>query len=233
MIATGDFLHVQPISYRPASAPIVRSVMIPVGTINLYVGFTGAADLIGSGDGDGRADSATLPQELSDRDRDRICADTAPIVESDCSDEDPTLQDDADLSAPASYAGSITPASIADSIAPVSNAGDFEDGSVLGLLDCDSEPERDEHHSGEPTRHTAVLMAGTATEGDQLPLDPFTTPITSATTPEQLETLRKAMETAQKKELEDSRKFQLQREQEREITEYRQRRGRQRLDPNF
>ena len=44
MIATGPFYHIQPSSYVPASAPITHAVMLPISTINLYVGFTGASD---------------------------------------------------------------------------------------------------------------------------------------------------------------------------------------------
>ena len=44
MIATGSILHIQPSSYRPATAPITHAVMLPIGTINLYVGFTGSSD---------------------------------------------------------------------------------------------------------------------------------------------------------------------------------------------
>jgi hypothetical protein len=42
MIATGGFYHIQPSSYRPASAPISHTVMLPVGSINLFIGFTHA-----------------------------------------------------------------------------------------------------------------------------------------------------------------------------------------------
>jgi hypothetical protein len=44
MIATGSFYHIQPSSYVPASAPVTHAVMLPIGSINLYVGFTGASD---------------------------------------------------------------------------------------------------------------------------------------------------------------------------------------------
>jgi hypothetical protein len=44
MIATSAFFHIQPSSYMPASAPITHAVMLPIGAINLYVGFTGASD---------------------------------------------------------------------------------------------------------------------------------------------------------------------------------------------
>jgi hypothetical protein len=44
MIATGGFYHIQPSSYSPASAPISHAVMLPVGSINLFVGFNHAFD---------------------------------------------------------------------------------------------------------------------------------------------------------------------------------------------
>src|SRR3954463_5205056 len=44
MIATGSIYHIQTRSYVPASAPITHAVMLPIGGINLYVGFTGASD---------------------------------------------------------------------------------------------------------------------------------------------------------------------------------------------
>ena len=46
MIATGSILHIQPSSYMPAAAPITHAVMLPIGTINLYVGFTGSSDVV-------------------------------------------------------------------------------------------------------------------------------------------------------------------------------------------
>jgi hypothetical protein len=44
MIATSSFYHIQPSSYMPASAPLTHAVMLPIRSINLYVGFTGASD---------------------------------------------------------------------------------------------------------------------------------------------------------------------------------------------
>jgi len=43
MIATGSIYHILPSSYVPASAPVTHAVMLPIGSINLYVGFTGAS----------------------------------------------------------------------------------------------------------------------------------------------------------------------------------------------
>src|SRR3954454_8698124 len=44
LVATGSIFHIQPSSCVPASAPVVQAVMLPIGRINLYVGFTGSSD---------------------------------------------------------------------------------------------------------------------------------------------------------------------------------------------
>jgi hypothetical protein len=44
MIATGSFYHIHPSNYMPTSAPITHMVMLSIGSINLYVSFTGASD---------------------------------------------------------------------------------------------------------------------------------------------------------------------------------------------
>src|SRR3954467_12775600 len=44
LVATGSIFHIQPSSFVPAPAPIVQAVMLPIGRINLYVGFTGSYD---------------------------------------------------------------------------------------------------------------------------------------------------------------------------------------------
>ena len=44
MIATGGFVHIQPSTYHPASAPITHAWMVPVGMINLFVGYAGTTD---------------------------------------------------------------------------------------------------------------------------------------------------------------------------------------------
>src|SRR3954453_2057679 len=44
LVATGSIFHIQPSSFVPASAPVVQAIMLPIGRINLYVGFTGSCD---------------------------------------------------------------------------------------------------------------------------------------------------------------------------------------------
>ena len=44
MIAIGGILQILPSSYIPASRPVTHGAVMPVGSINLFVGFTGAID---------------------------------------------------------------------------------------------------------------------------------------------------------------------------------------------
>lgn len=44
MIATGNFFHIQPSTYRPASSPLKHAWMVPIGSINLFVGLAGVSD---------------------------------------------------------------------------------------------------------------------------------------------------------------------------------------------
>src|SRR3954469_283308 len=44
LITTGSIFHIQPSSFIPASAPVIHAVMLPIGRINLYVGFTGSSN---------------------------------------------------------------------------------------------------------------------------------------------------------------------------------------------
>src|SRR4051794_32295304 len=44
LVTTGSIFHIQPSSFVPASVPVVQAVMLPIGRINLYVGFTGSSD---------------------------------------------------------------------------------------------------------------------------------------------------------------------------------------------
>src|SRR3954471_14025389 len=40
MIAIGEMLQILPSSYVPAARPVTHSMILPVGTISLFVGFT-------------------------------------------------------------------------------------------------------------------------------------------------------------------------------------------------
>src|SRR3954453_18458329 len=44
LVATGSIFHIQPSSFVSASAPVVHAAMLPIGSIKLYVGFTGSSD---------------------------------------------------------------------------------------------------------------------------------------------------------------------------------------------
>src|SRR4051812_13179177 len=44
LVATGSIYHIQPSSFVPASAPVLHTIMLPIGRINLYVSFTGSSD---------------------------------------------------------------------------------------------------------------------------------------------------------------------------------------------
>jgi hypothetical protein len=44
MIATGGFFHTHPSTYHPTTAPITHACMVPVDTINLFVGLAGVSN---------------------------------------------------------------------------------------------------------------------------------------------------------------------------------------------
>jgi hypothetical protein len=44
MIATGSFFHIQLSTYHPAPSPLSHAWMVPVGTINLFVGLASVSD---------------------------------------------------------------------------------------------------------------------------------------------------------------------------------------------
>lgn len=44
MIATGSFFHIQSSTYHPPSSPLTHAWMVPVCTINLFVGLAGVSD---------------------------------------------------------------------------------------------------------------------------------------------------------------------------------------------
>uniref|UniRef100_A0ACD5XMR5 Uncharacterized protein n=1 Tax=Avena sativa TaxID=4498 RepID=A0ACD5XMR5_AVESA len=80
-----------------------------------------------------------------------------------------TLYDDTDLAAPTPAAELVVPTSKASSITKVSNAGDYEDDSILHLLDYDSGSESP--YETYPVIHHAIYMANNT----ELTVDPFTT----------------------------------------------------------
>ena len=174
-------------------------MILPVGTINLFVGLT---DVIVS------EDSARI-RESPPRDRlsesqirtiHRLASEYnsahSNVAENSAAAEDAALNDDDDSATPASFAGSITAASPAGSITQVSNMGDFEDPSILGIFDFDSGSENSGDLRDGTGRHAATYMA----TGTEPPEDPFSTPIPPNATATEVEELRLKLAEAVRKE---------------------------------
>src|SRR3954462_12711762 len=141
MIAIGEMLQILPSNYVSAARPVTHSMILPVGTISLFVGLT---DVIVSEDL-ARIRESPPRDRLSEsqvRTIHRLASEYnsahSNVAGNSAAAEDAALTDDADSATPASLAGSITAASSAGSIAQVSNAGDFEDPSILGIFEFDS-----------------------------------------------------------------------------------------------
>ncbi|KAK1652091.1 hypothetical protein QYE76_069896 [Lolium multiflorum] len=215
MIATGGFFHIQPSSYRPASTPLARAWMVPVGTINLFVGLTRVSD-----PGETRPSLGHDPFVPG-----QLLTATLRLTGEVHTEAEQALEDDADSAAAASIAesiatasvaGSIVAASLGDSITPVSNLSDFEDDSVLPLFSSDSDSDSvDEARYQYPT---AVFMA--AGEGDQPPQDPFSTPLPPTATAAEIEAHRAALEEQRKRELVERQKFRLEQDSVRAVSHY-------------
>jgi hypothetical protein len=58
LVAHESFFYIKPSSYRPASAPITRAFMLPVGSINIFLGLT---DDVGSFDDSAHCAMLTTP----------------------------------------------------------------------------------------------------------------------------------------------------------------------------
>ena len=227
LIATGSFYHILPSSYMPASRPLTHAAMLPVGSINIFVGFTEAYDPIGS------AAIGISPLPLApprdhlviaggDSTEDQIGSTTLPIAGGDSTDDGAALLDDADSATPASVAGSIVVASHVDSITRVSNASDFEDSSILGIVDSDSDSDSHGWIRGGSTRHAAVFMADG--NNSNPPPDPFTTPLPTTATVTEVEAQRKLLKDARKKELAERERFRLEQSAARNLSAYHQQR---------
>src|SRR4051812_26506429 len=147
-------------------------MILPIGTISLFVGLT---DIIVSEDLARIRESPPRDRLSESQVRTIHCLASEynsahnNVAENSAAPEDAAPNDDADSATPASLAGSITAASPAGSITQVSNMGDFEDPSILGIFDSDS-----------GSKNSADLRDGTgrhAATGTDPPEDPFTTPI--------------------------------------------------------
>nr|XP_051205521.1 uncharacterized protein LOC127319584 [Lolium perenne] len=218
-----------PSSYRPASTPLARAWVVPVGTINLFVGLTGISD-----------PDETRPSQVHDPFAPgQLLTATLPLTGEVQTEAEQALEDDADSAgaastaesiATASVAGSIVAASLGDSIVPVSNPSDFEDDSVLPLFIPLFSSDSDSDSVG-ATRHqypTAIFIA--AGEGDQPPQDPFSTPLPPTATAAEIEAHRAALEEQRKRELVERQKFRLEQDSVRAVSHYRNERNRARME---
>src|SRR4051812_35293888 len=113
MIAIGEMLQILPSSYVPAARPITHSMILPVGTISIFIGLT---DIIVSEDS-ARIRESPPPNRLSES-RVRTIHRLASEYNSAHNNvaENSAAAEDADSATPASLAGSITAASPAGSI---------------------------------------------------------------------------------------------------------------------
>jgi hypothetical protein len=181
MITTGSFYHIQPSNYVSASAPVTHTVMLPIESINLYVGFMRASD-----PSDQPPQVIPLARSYAYDDTraitDRIYDDaqTLPISGDDCTGS-LNLEDNVDTAVLAPIAksgvvstpeaGSIVVTSIDESITLVSNASDFDE-STYSLFDGELDADFTEETHGEFPHAVNVFMAGNGENTD--PSDPFT-----------------------------------------------------------
>ena len=123
MIATGNFFHIQPSTYRPASSPLKHAWMVPIGSINLFVGLAGVSDP--TEPRPGRSHDPFAPGQL-------LTA-TRPVTGEVYAEAESALEDDANSAAVAPIANPIITASAADSVAatPAADSG-------LAAFDADS-----------------------------------------------------------------------------------------------
>src|SRR4051812_4427117 len=205
-------------------------MILPIGTISLFVGLT---DIIVSEDSARIRESP--PHDRLSESQVRTIHHLASeynsahsnVDENSAAAEDATLNDDADSVTPASLAGSITAASPAGSITQVSNVGDFEDPSILGIFDFDSGSENSADLRDGTGRHAATYMA----TGTDPPEDPFSTPIPPNAMATEVEELGLKLAEAVRKEQAEREKFRLEQVTAQELSRYHQQRIRSRLNP--
>ena len=170
--SVGEMLEILPSSYVPAARPVTHSVILPVGTISLFVGLT---DVIVSEDS-ARIRESLPHYRLSEnqvRTIHRLASEYdlahSNVAKTTTAADDVALNDDADSAIPVSATGSIVAASPAGSITQVSNVGDFEDPSILGIFNFDSGCENSADLHDGPGRHVVTYMATGADPSE----DPF------------------------------------------------------------
>src|SRR3954471_3123041 len=111
MIEIGEMLQILPSSYVPAARPVTHNMILPVGTISLFVGLT---DVIVSEDSDRIRESPPRDRlsEIQVRTIHRLASDYnsahSDMAENIATAEDVALNDDADSATLVSLAGSIT-----------------------------------------------------------------------------------------------------------------------------
>jgi hypothetical protein len=215
MIATGNFFHIQPSSYQPASSPLAHSWMVPVGTIILFVRLAGVSD-----------PTKARPGQLHDPFAPgQLLTATLPLSDGTHVEDESSLEDDADSAAAVSVAGSIVAASLEDSITPVCHPSDFEDSYVLPLFDSDSET------NSVDALHYQYLIAVFMGTGDEVPPnDPFSTPLPVTTNATKIKAHRAALEEKRKEDLAERQKFRLEQASVRAVSQFRQQRNRARME---
>ena len=225
LLADSDgLLHLQPDTYIPASAPITHAICLPIGSINVFVGFTGTVGV--TDDPNAYVEpvirSASHSPEPADQAADPPLRAPSPPGEDQYAD---AFADDAD-SATVSDTGSIVAASHTDSIVPVENPEDYG-GSLEDLLGYLSDPDSGDFAPEGPITHHAVLM--TAPEVRNETPDPFKTPIAATATAAEIESARVTLEAAREKEAREREKFRLEKEATALVSDYRQKRMESRI----
>src|SRR4051812_24257231 len=240
LVATGSIFHIQPSSFVPASAPIVQAVMLPIGRINLYVGFTGSSDPadpmprstpLGSHAYNGRDYSFDYNDYFEPAGAyTELCSSSG---QGQIQPDD--LEDDADSAAPlpvarvektpVSESGSIIADSVYDSITLVSNASDYAE-SVRSLLEEESDADSTDFSFEALPPPVHVYMAGPGTSDGEV--DPFSTPLANNATAAEIEARCQELEDARKKEFAECIRFRLGRESAAHVSLYRDRRAQQR-----
>ncbi|KAK1678370.1 hypothetical protein QYE76_039218, partial [Lolium multiflorum] len=256
MIATGNFFHIQPSTYRPASSPLKHAWMVPIGSINLFVGLAGVSDP--AEPRPGRSHDPFAPGQL-------LTA-TRPVTGEVYAEAETALEDDAESAVVAPTANSTIASAAADSAdtAPAADSADTVPAidSVIAAIDADFTdiiattsvagihrcvPDCPLHRHGDDSilslfgsdsdsdsveapcyRYpTAVFMAGGE---EELPVDAFTTPLPATATATEIEAHRAALEEQRKKELAERQKFRLEQDEVRAVSHYRQQRNRRRME---
>src|SRR4051812_2518384 len=240
LVATGSIFHIQPSSFVPASAPIVQAVMLPIGRINLYVGFTGSSEPadpkprstpLGSHAYDGRDYSFDYNDYFEPAGAyTELCPSSG---EGQIQPDD--LEDDADSAAPlpvarfekapVSETGSIIADSVCDSITLVSNASEYAE-SIRSLLEEESDADSSNFSFEVLPPPVHVYMAGPGTSDGEM--DPFSTTLANNAIAAETEARRQELEDARKKELAERNRFRLERESAAHVSRYRDRRAHQR-----